>query len=311
MHRLRRRCYDTGMSPDVLQVENNDLTDLYTHDTVSTTYVEADGVRFAYRRFGRTGKTPVVFIQHFRGTMDNHDPAITDPLADDREIILFDNRGVGATNGIARETVDDMAHDTALFIDALGLSTVDLLGHSMGGEVVQMLALQRPELVRRLILVGTGPRGGEGMATLKPSTAELFVKQYERQDEMWLAIMFAPSETSDAAGRAYLERIRRRPDRDGPVTAEAALAHGTAARVWGRPNTEGYADLRRIAQSALVVNGSDDIVIPTVNSFILQQHIPNAKLVLYPDSNHGAHYQFHEDFVAQAKLFLDRPAPGP
>jgi len=283
-------------------------TTLYTHDTVPTTYVEADGVRFAYRRFGRTEKTLVVFIQHLRGTMDNHDPAITDALAHGREIVLFDNRGVGATNGIARETVDDMARDTALFLDALGLSTVDLLGHSMGGEVAQMLALARPELVRRLILVGTGPRGGEGMATLKPSTAELFAKQYDRQDEMWLPIMFAPSETSQAAGRAYLERIRRRPDRDVPVSTEAGLAHRAAAAVWGRPDTNGYADLRRIARPTLVVNGSDDIVVPTVNSFILQQHIPNAKLVLYPDSNHGSHYQFHEDFVAQAKLFLDRPA---
>ena len=183
------------MSPDVLELDNNDLTDLYTHDTVATTFVEAAGVRFAYRRFGRTDKTPVVFLQHFRGTMDNHDPAITDALAYDREIVLFDNRGIGATNGTARETIDDMARDTASFIDALGLSAVDLLGHSMGGEVAQMLALQRPELVRRLILVGTGPRGGEGMSTLKPSTAELFVTQYTRQDEMWLPIMFAPSES--------------------------------------------------------------------------------------------------------------------
>jgi pimeloyl-ACP methyl ester carboxylesterase len=295
------------MSIDVRQGDMNAPTTLYTHDTVPTTYVEADGVRFAYRRFGKTAKTPVVFIQHFRGTMDNHDPAITDALADEREIILFDNRGIGATSGIARETIDDMARDTALFIDALGLSTVDLLGHSMGGEVAQMVATQRSDLVRRLILVGTGPRGGEGMATPKPSTAELFAKQYERQDEMWLPIMFAPSETSQAAGRAYLERIRRRPDRDTPVSAEAAVAHSTAARVWGRPNVDGFASLRNIAQQTLVVNGSDDVVIPTVNSFILQQHMPNAKLVLYPDSNHGGHYQFHDDFVAQVKLFLDGP----
>jgi pimeloyl-ACP methyl ester carboxylesterase len=295
------------MRPDVREIDDNDLTNLYTHDTVATAYVEADGVRFAYRRFGRTEKTPVVFLQHFRGTMDNHDPAITDALAEDRQVILFDNRGIGATNGIACETVEDMARDAALFIDALGLSTVDVLGHSMGGEVAQMLALARPELVRRLILVGTGPRGGEGMATLKPSTAELFAKVYDRQDEMWLPIMFAPSETSDAAGRAYLQRIRRRPDRDAPVTAEAALAHSTAAREFGRPRADGYADLQRIARPTLVVNGSDDVVIPTVNSFILQQHVPYAKLVLYPDSGHGAHYQFHEDFVAQVKLFLDFP----
>jgi pimeloyl-ACP methyl ester carboxylesterase len=295
----------SGMSTEVRQPEAPPATALYTHDDVPTTYVEAEGVRFAYRRFGRGEKTPVVFIQHFRGTMDNHDPAITDALAGDREIILYDNRGIGATNGAARDTVDEMARDTASFIDALGLSTIDLLGHSMGGEVAQMVALQRPELVRRLILVGTGPRGGEGMAAMKPSTAELFAKQYERQDEMWLPIMFAPSEASQAAGRAYLERIRRRPDRDVPVTVEAALAHRAAAGVWGRPNADGYAALGRIACPTLVVNGSNDVVIATVNSFVLQQHIPDAKLVLYPDSNHGAHYQFHEDFVAQARLFLD------
>jgi pimeloyl-ACP methyl ester carboxylesterase len=305
MHRFVRRCYDTGMSIDLRQGETHALTTRLAHDTVPTTFVEADGVRFAYRRFGRATKTPVVFTQHFRGTMDNHDPAITDALADDREIILFDNRGIAATNGIARETIDDMARDTALFIDALGLSSADLLGHSMGGEVAQILALQRPELVRRIVLVGTGPRGGEGMATMKSSTAELFTRQYERQDEMWLPIMFAPSKASQAAGRAYLERIRRRADRDTPVSTEAAVAHGKAARAFGSPNTDGYAELGRIAQPTLVVNGFDDVVLRTVNSFILQQHMPNAKLVLYPDSNHGAHYQFHDDFVAQVKLFLD------
>src|SRR5260370_10227255 len=238
--------------------------------------------------------------------MDNHDPAITDPLAQDREVILFDNRGVAGTNGTARETVDAMARDAVTFIAALGLPVVDLLGHSMGGEVAQSIALQRPTLVRRLILVGTGPRGGEGMAAMKPSTAELFAKQYERENDMWLPIMFAPSERSMAAGHSYLERIRRRPDRDVAVSAEAALAHRTAAGAWGQPNSDGYADLARIASPTLVVNGNNDIVIATVNSFILQQHIPDAKLVLYPDSNHGAHYQCHEDFVAQVRLFLEQ-----
>jgi pimeloyl-ACP methyl ester carboxylesterase len=278
----------------------------YTHDTVPTTYVEADGVRWAYRRWGRKGAPPVVFVQHFRGTMDNHDPAITDALARDREVILFDNRGVASTNGVARETVDDMGRDAALFIDALGVRRVDLLAHSMGGEVGQVVALERPELVRRLILVGTGPRGGEGMSAMKPATAELFGRVLERQDEMWLPIMFSPSERSQAAARAWLARVRQRKDRDPAVSAETALAHRKAAGAWGNPpNADGYAALGRISCPTLVVNGNNDIVIATVNSFILQQHIPDAKLVLYPDSNHGAHYQYHEDFVAQVTMFLN------
>jgi pimeloyl-ACP methyl ester carboxylesterase len=279
----------------------------FTHNSAPTEYVEAEGVRFAYRRFGKPGNTPLVFIQHFRGNMDNFDPAITDPLATHREVVLFDNRGVAGSNGTARETVDDMARDAGMFIDALGLREVDVVGHSMGGEVAQMLAIQQSGMVKRLVLVGTGPRGGEGMAAMKPATAELFAKEYEHQDEMWLPIMFAPSEKSVAAGWQFLERIRARRDRDAPVSTATAAAHRAAAGAWGKPdpNALGYSYLKQISQPTLVVNGSNDIVIDTVNSFILQQNIPNAKLVLYPDSNHGSHYQFHDDFVAQVRLFLD------
>lgn len=276
-----------------------------THDTAPDEYVEADGVRYAYRRFGKAGGTPVVFVQHFRGSMDNHDPAITDGLAASREVILFDNRGVAGTNGTARDSVDEMADDAASFVTALGLSEVDLLGHSMGGEVAQMTALQYPSLVRRLVLVGTGPRGGEGMQQMKPSTAELFAKTYERQDEMWIPIMFGPSPTSREAGWAYIERIRRREQRDAPVSTETATRHREAARKWGQPAPDGFAYLQRITCPALVVNGSNDVVIATINSFILQQHLPDAKLVIYPDSNHGSHYQFYDDFVKEVTRFLD------
>ena len=279
----------------------------HSHQTAPTQFVEASGIRFAYRRFGKTSGLPLVFNMHFMGTMDHWDPAVTDRFAKEREVILFDNAGVSSSSGDVPGSFAEMGANAIAFIIALGLKQVDALGFSIGGLVAQEITLQAPDLVRRLVLVGTGPRGGDGMATQKPSTTELFVKQYERQDEMWLPIMFAPSEASQAAGRAYLERIRRRADRDTPVSAEAARAHGAASRLWGQPNTDGYADLRRIARPTLVVNGSDDVVVPTVNSFILQQHIPDAKLVLYPDSNHGAHYQFHQDFVAQVKLFLDIP----
>lgn len=280
------------------------MTTNYAHDTTQTQYVAADGVQYAYRRFGVPGGTPIVFIQHFRGNMDNHDSAITNRLATRREVILFNNRGVASTDGIARETVDEMALDAGHFICALGLRRVDVIGHSMGGEVGQMLALQRPAMIRRLILVGTGPRGGEGMETPKPSTVELFTKVYERQDEMWLPIMFSPSPPSQAAGRLWLERTRARRDRDAQVSPETALAHWTAAQAWSHPNPDGFGYLKNIRCPTLIVNGSDDIVIATINSFFLQQNIPDARLVLYPDSNHGAHYQFHDDFVTQVELFL-------
>ena len=277
----------------------------YTHDTVPTQFVETQGIRFAYRRFGSGARTPIVFTQYFRGNMDNFDPAITDALAADREVILFDNAGVGASSGPARDTVDDMAADAAAFIDTLGLDHVDLLGHSMGGEVAQLVAYRRPELVRRLVIVGTGPRGGEGMAAQRPTTAELFARIYDRQDEMWLPIMFSASPDSQAAGRAYLDRIRVRTDRDPVVSGETAQAHRRAAGAWGQPAEGSYDYLADIRMPTLVVNGHDDIVIATVNSFILQQQIPRAQLILYPDSNHGAHFQYPQLFLDHLRLFLD------
>jgi pimeloyl-ACP methyl ester carboxylesterase len=279
-------------------------TTTFTHDTVPTEFVESNGVRWAYRRFGTPGKTPFVFVQHFRGNMDNHDSAITDPLSADREVILFDNRGVASTSGTARETVDDMARDMGIFIDALGLPKVILLGHSMGGEVAQELAMQRPELVSAAIFVGTGPRGGRGMQQMKESTAVFFTKPFDPPDEMWVPIMFSPSSKGVTAGRAFLQRIRARRDRDVPVSPEAAAAHRGAAGIWGRWDSGHYDQLKRIVCPTLVVNGSHDIVIETINSFILQQNIPDAKLVLYPDSGHGSHYEYHGDFVAQVRLFL-------
>lgn len=277
----------------------------YTHNTAPTQLLDVDGITFAYRRFGSGAQTPIVLTQYFRGNLDNYDPAITDALAVDREVILFDNAGVGSSSGPAKETVDDMAIDAASFIAALGLGQIDLFGHSMGGEVAQLVAFTRPELVRRLVLVGTGPRGGEGMSAQKPTTAALFAKTYERQDEMWLPIMFSPSEQSQTAGRAYLGRIRARPDRDAPVSLETQLSHRRAAGAWGQPNADNYAYLAAITQPALIVNGNDDIVIATINSFILQQHIPNAYLVLYPDSNHGSHFQYTDLFIDQLTTFLD------
>jgi pimeloyl-ACP methyl ester carboxylesterase len=277
------------------------------HNTAPTSFVDVGGTRFAYRRFGKPTGTPVVLLQHFMGNLDNYDSASTDALAMGREVILTDNAGVGLSTGTAPETVEGMAADAASLIDALGLQQVDLFGFSMGGFVAQQIAVDRPELLRRLILVGTGPRGGDGMGQLRPDVAPLFGKAYDPQDLMWLPIFFSSSEGSQAAGRRFLERIRTRTeDRDAPVSEATIAAHLAAAGEWGAASPGSFDYLRGISQPTLVVNGNDDIVVSTLNSYFLQQNLPNAELILFPDSNHGSHFQFADRFNRYATDFLDR-----
>jgi pimeloyl-ACP methyl ester carboxylesterase len=276
-------------------------------NTAPTQFVEADGTRFAYRRFGEPIGTPIVLLQHFMGNLDNYDPAITDALALGREVILTDNAGVGRSTGTAPQTVAGMARDAASLIDALRLERVDLFGFSMGGHVAQQIAVDRPDLVRRLVLVGTGPRGGDGMDQLAPDVAPLFRTVSEPQDLMWLPIFFSPSDASQAAGRRFLERIRARTaDRDVPVSEATVAAHQAAAHEWGTPAPHSFDYLKTIPHPALVVNGSNDIVVPTINSYILQQNLQNAELILFPDSNHGSHFQYTEQFNQSVTEFLDR-----
>lgn len=195
-----------------------------THNTAPTRFVEAGGVRFAYRRFGVQTGVPILFFQHFMGNLDDFDPAITDALALTCDVILFNQAGVASSTGQPATTIEAMAADAGRFVDALGLETIDLLAHSMGGFVAQQVALERPDLVRRIVLVGTGPRGADGVGTLPPEVEELFTRKYERQEDMWLPIMFAPSPSSQAAGRAFVNRITEREDGDAPVTDLAVQA---------------------------------------------------------------------------------------
>ncbi|MEA2545895.1 MAG: hypothetical protein QOI09_1168 [Chloroflexota bacterium] len=279
----------------------------HTHNTAPTRFARSDGTSFAYRRFGNPVGAPIVLLQHFMGNLDCYDPAITDALAKGREVILTDNAAVGLSTGAAPETVGGMARDAASLIDALGLGHVDLFGFSMGGYVAQQIAIDRPELVRRIVLVGTGPRGGEGMGQLDPDVAPLFTTVSDPQDLMWLPIFFSPSDASQAAGRRFLERIRARTeDRDAPVSEATVAAHLAAARAWGAAAPGSYDYLKAIRQPTLVVNGSADIVVATVNSYILQQTLPNGELILFPDSNHGSQFQFTEPFNRYVTDFLGR-----
>jgi pimeloyl-ACP methyl ester carboxylesterase len=277
--------------------------------TAPTQYAEADGTRFAYRRFGAGPGRPLLLVQFFMGNLDGFDPAVTDVLAAGREVILFDNAGVGLSTGTAPDTIAGMARDAGRLADALGLTPIDVFGHSMGGHVAQQLTIDRPGLVRRLVLAGTGPRGGEGMLERKPEISALFTAKHEPQDLMWLPIFFSPSAASQAAGRGYLDRIRRRAggDRDVPVSAATIGAHLAARAEWGGRRPDGFAYLQAITQPVLVASGHNDIIVPTVNSYLLQQNLPDAELVLYPDSGHGAHFQYPGRFTRQVTEFLDRP----
>jgi pimeloyl-ACP methyl ester carboxylesterase len=284
----------------------------HSHQTAPTQFADAASVRFAYRRFGKTGSVPLVFNMHFTGTMDHWDPLMTDGLAARREVILFNNAGISSTNGEVPASVEEMAANAAAFIKALGLAKVDVLGFSLGGFVAQALTLAEPGLVRRLVLVGTGPRGGEGMATLTPEAQAVFGATYANPDEAWLGAFFTPTEASQAAGRAFLKRFRLRQEgRDPEVSEKVAPAQITAIGQWGAPRAGAFDYLREIAHPTLVINGSNDVIIYSVNSFILQQNLPNAQLILYPDSNHGSQYQYPALFVADVTRFLDAVAPFP
>ncbi len=281
----------------------------YVHQTAPTRCVDAAGTRLAYRRFGKPGGTPVLFFQHFAGTMDNWDPKVVDGIAQSREVILFDNAGVAGSGGEVPTSIEAMAHHAIALVTALDIRKLDVLAFSMGSMVAQQMTLERPDLVRRLVLIGSTPRGGVGMATLTPEFQEALAKKRAVPDELLLDTLFTPSAASQAAGRLFLDRVRARIiDRDPEVNDKVAPAQTTAIAGWGAPEAVPYAYLVPITQPVLLVDGSKDLVFYTVNAFNLQQHLANAELLIYPDTGHGPHDQYPDRFVQDVTTFLDDPS---
>jgi pimeloyl-ACP methyl ester carboxylesterase len=262
----------------------------------------ANGVDFAYRRVGNRSDIPLVLANYFAANLDDWDPLIVDGLAAHREVITFDYPGIGSSSGATPATVADFAVDCAGFLHALGLTAVDFLGFSLGGMIAQQIASSHPEMIRHMILCGTGPRGGEKM-----TFDELSADELNDPVALLLNAFFTPSDTSQAAGHAYLDRLNRREaDRDAPVTTTAAAAQLHAIRDWGEiPTTDRYAMLATIHQPTLIVHGVKDVVVNSVNAAILAENLSNATLLMLPDASHGAQSQHSDVFLANARLFLN------
>ena len=276
--------------------------DLATLETVPTRYIEGHGIRVAYRRLGPATGTPLVLLQHFSGNIDAWDPAVVNALATDRPVIAFDNAGVGRSTGPTPDNIAAMARDAVAFINLLGFIEVDLLGFSLGGCIAQQIAAGHGRLVRKLMLVGTAPKGGEEhlLAVLREAFS-----QTDAPDPR-LPLFFTKSTASQSSGLAFLKRTKvRKDDRDTDNGSAVTDPQAKALITWCATPDPGHAILHAIRQPALVVSGSHDTMLPANNAYAMFKELRNAQLVLYPDSGHGALFQHHEMFVSHVRTFLD------
>ena len=277
----------------------------FGYAATATQRVTADNaIEYAYRDVGDSA-VPLVLLQHFRGNLDNWDPALIDELAAERRVVTFDSVGVGATTGTTPNTVEAMAHDAIAFLEAMDFQRVDLLGFSIGSFVAQEIALIRPDLLRRLVLASSAPQGAAGMHGWAPEVIGA-VGQPETKPEGYLGVFFAPTDTSRGAGQQAMGRIFGRTiDRDEPCTWQTRQAQYDAVCAWGIPN---HSLLQRVAAIDLpvfVANGDSDPMILPRYSYLLAGLLPDARLTIYPDAAHGFLFQHHSQFAADVHAFLE------
>jgi pimeloyl-ACP methyl ester carboxylesterase len=284
--------------------EDGGVGDVVTsYEDAPTRTVSAGGVDFAYRELGPQTGVPVIFLTHLAAVLDNWDPRVIDGIAAQHRVITFDNRGVGASSGSTPNAIEAMATDAVAFIRALGLEQVDLLGFSMGGMIAQLIAADEPQLVRKVILAGTGPAGGDGITNVtRLSHLDTLRGLLTLQDPKQF-LFFTRTPNGRRAGKEFLARLKERTEnRDKAISLRSYGAQLKAIHRWGK---QPPADLSVVRQPVLVANGESDRMVPTSNSVDLAQRLPNADLVVYPDAGHGGIFQFHEQFVDKALEFLD------
>lgn len=277
-----------------------------TSTTASRTVEGRNGVRYFYRRFGNADSMapPLLFLHHFRANIDGWDPALVDPLAADREVLLVDNVGVGASTGLTPPTVSEMAAGALAFVDALDITTVDILGFSLGGYVAQELALIRPRLVRRLVLAGTGPQGGVGMHGFTDEIMAI-ISSGRRTASGQISMFFPHTEDGERHGREFIARLGARvDDQDTPTRSQTWSAQLDAITAWGVPDLNRLARLAGIAMPVFVANGDDDRVVPTRNTHLLGGLLPDAKVKIFSDAGHGFLFQCAAEFAGDVAAFL-------
>ncbi|AYM84072.1 alpha/beta hydrolase [Agrobacterium tumefaciens] len=274
----------------------------YRYRDAPNRFIMAGNIRFAYRELGPRGGVPLVLLNHWGAVLDNFDPRIVDGLAVSHHIIALDYQGIGLSSGTAPVTIDEMARDVIAVISELGFTTVDLMGFSLGGFVAQDIVLKTPDLVRKLILTGTGPAGGTGIARVGAVSWPLIIKGMLTLQDPKTYLFFTSSTNGRRAAKDFLARLKERQiDRDEEPTPRAFLRQLSAIKTWGRQTPQ---DLGRIHIPVLVANGDNDIMVPTSNSRDMARRIPNAKLVIYEDASHGGIFQYHAQFVPKALAFL-------
>ncbi|MDX3452147.1 alpha/beta hydrolase [Streptomyces sp. ME02-8801-2C] len=274
-----------------------------SYQNATTRSVSVGGDEFAYRELGPEDGVPLILLVHLAGVLDNWDPRVVDGLAAQRRVIAFDNRGVGASGGTTPDTIEGMARDAVQFIRALGFDQVDLLGLSMGGFVAQVVAAEEPRLIRKVILAGTGPAGGDGIDKVPALTIQATLKGALTRQDPKLSLFFTDTADGRRAGRDFLARLEERThQRDKDIALPSLRAQLKAVKRWGR---QAPSDLSAIRQPVLVANGENDRMVPSRNTLDLAARLPHSELVpLYPDAGHGGIFQYHDDFVARALEFL-------